>query len=294
MKDFFKDALVIGSTTLVAGYSLKCALQRLDIKTSDPVIYFGAGILAYMLRRAFSSGLSSSLGSLPEPVGAHTDETDPDLNVLSNIENYIHPNVKSFKAKEIGPKNSSIYLIKFLKPEYCDALVRVVEKYGDWDSYSKGGYGKGMTLPLEFMPTLEKQYSDALKKYLYPMARILFPTFEPTHHDRPYILRYRTDRDKQQKMDAHYDGEPMACILTLNRNFKGGGTFFPKWNYTALAKPGEIIVYPGGLSHLHGGKKITKGRRYAILNALYDRELNGEGTTPWEAGEPTPHFKRKE
>jgi hypothetical protein len=136
------------------------------------------------------------------------------------------------------------------------------------------------------MPMIEKDYSKAVKKYLFPLAQKLFPTFNPTHHDEVYILRYRANNIKQQGMELHYDSEPLACILTLNREFQGGGTYYPKWDFTALTEIGEMLIYPGGLSHLHGGRKITAGKRYLLLHAVYDRKLNGNATSVWESGEP--------
>ena len=211
---------------------------------------------------------------------------DPDVQELLQMEKYIHPDIKNLRAREIGPKHSSIFSVKFLKPEYCKLLIQVAERYGDWNSKSKGDYGKGMTLPMDFIPELQKQYSNMVKKYLFPCAAKLFPTFNPTHHDEVYILRYRADNGKQQGMEAHYDGEPLACILTLNSEFEGGGTFYPKWGYVAKVGPGEMMLYPGGLSHLHGGRKITAGRRYVLLHALYDKVLNGTQVSVWEDGEP--------
>lgn len=211
---------------------------------------------------------------------------DPDVHELLRMEKYIHPDIKNLRAVEIGPKNSSIYAVKFLRPEYCKLLIQVAERYGDWDSKSKGDYGKGMTLPIDFLPRLQKTYTEMVKKYLFPCASKLFPTFNPTHHDEVYILRYRSDNSKQQSMDVHYDGEPLACILTLNSEFKGGGTYYPKWNYVAKVTPGTMMLYPGGLSHLHGGRKITDGKRYVMLHALYDKVLNGNQVSVWEDGEP--------
>jgi len=268
----------VGAATLFLGYTFRYLLDGKN-PIPAPLIWLATGItvLISMNGTKFSLKSFGNAPALPE---------DPDLKIVSNIDRYIHPDIKQLQAKEIGPKNSSIYVVKFLQPEYCAALIRVAEKYGDWNSKSKGDYGKGMTLPLDFIPLIERNYSQAVQKYLFPVAKKLFPKFNPTHHDEVYILRYRADKGKQQGMEAHYDSEPLACILTLNREFQGGGTYYPKWDFTALAETGEMLLYPGGLSHLHGGKKITAGKRYALLHALYDRELNGDAVSVWETGEP--------
>jgi hypothetical protein len=161
-----------------------------------------------------------------------------------------------------------------------------MEKFGDWQAKSKADYETGMTISLDSIPEVKKQYSSMLKKYIFPCAAKLFPTFKPTHHDEVYVLRYKAHVPGQKKMKAHYDGEPLACVLALNKEFKGGGTFYPVFDYVAKGPPGSILMYPGGLSHLHGGAKIHDGTRYVLLHAIYDRILFGDTVSPWEPGEP--------
>lgn len=232
---------------------------------------------AFALHRLFTNKARSDLSGSTQ---------DPEVQELLKMEKYIHPALRRGSYKKVGPKHALLYAVPFFKPEYCEMLVRVAERYGDWEGKSKDNYGKGMTLSLSFIPALEKQYSALLKKYLYPQAQQLFPTFRPTHHDKAYILRYRATKNQQRKMSPHYDGEPLSCILSLNDSFTGGGTVFPQFDYTAKLPPGYMLVYPGGLSHLHGGKEITHGRRYVLLHALYDRVLFGNCVSPWEDGEP--------
>lgn len=74
-----------------------------------------------------------------------------------------------------------------------------------------------------------------------------------------------------------------SMIIYLNHDFEGGGTYFPKWNFTVAKPPiGSAVVrfrsvfclfipqvYPGGVSHEHEGLHITKGRRYLMLGCFY-------------------------
>ena len=238
----------------------------------------GIGIVIFLIWKAKKT--------TPKPLG-ETSKEDPDLKLLLDVEGHIHSDAKKHRTKEMGPKMCQVYGVKLFDKKWCDALVRASEKYGTWGKASKGGgESVGMTLPIDFIPELQKKYSEAVTKYIFPCVKKLFPTFNPTHHDEIYILRYIAGREGQESMDRHYDAEPLACIMGLNDEFTGGGTHFPKFNITVKSKPGVMLLYPGGLSHLHSGKAITSGKRYLILHALYDKVLNGDSVSVWEEGEP--------
>lgn len=294
-----KEMVLVGASTLVVGYTIQKGAKKVNLDLNPLVLYFSIGFIAHLLweitggNKWFVENAKFPVITGPKVLegSEHTAKPlvleDPDLKILLDVEGHIHPDAKKRKAKEMGPKLCQVYGVKLFDKKWCDALVRVSERYGLWGNASKGGgESVGMTLPIDFIPELQKKYSEAVKKYIFPCAQKLFPTFNPTHHDEVYILRYIAGRKGQDSMDNHYDGEPLACILALNEEFKGGGTHFPKYNLTVVAKPGVMLLYPGGLSHLHSGKMISNGRRYLILHALYDKELNGDTVSVWEDGEP--------
>jgi hypothetical protein len=279
--DTVKESTIVGVSTTVLGFGLQKLLPKLGIKREIAPLttYFLLGFASHLV---YSTIAQEATGKTPA-----LGETDPDIETVLDVEGHIHPDIKKQRTRVMGPHWCQIYGVKFFDKEWCEALVRISERYGDWDSKAKGdGYSAGMTLPIDFIPDLQKRYSAAVKKYLFPCAQKLFPTFKPTHHDEVYILRYIAGKRDQDAMDHHYDAEPLACILGLNEDFTGGGTHFPQFKLTVVAKPGVMLLYPGGLSHLHGGKKINSGRRYALLHALYDRVLNGDNVSVWEEGEP--------
>lgn len=88
--------------------------------------------------------------------------------------------------------------------------------------------------------------------------------------DRPYILKY--EPDVIAKMGLHHDMETVAlvCAISDPSSYEGGGTYFPKWNYSTGKPPaGTAVVYPGGVSHEHMGLETTKGKRYLFLASYY-------------------------
>lgn len=73
-------------------------------------------------------------------------------------------------------------------------------------------------------------------------------------------------------MGLHWDNETLAMVVALSdpADYEGGGTYFPRWDYsTGRPEPGTAVIYPGGLSHEHMGLETTKGKRYLFLCAFY-------------------------
>ena len=53
------------------------------------------------------------------------------------------------------------------------------------------------------------------------------------------------------------------------QQFKGGGTYFPKFKH--LANPKEIgmcTLHPGNITHKHGARPVTKGTRYVVVSFI--------------------------
>jgi hypothetical protein len=93
-------------------------------------------------------------------------------------------------------------------------------------------------------------------------------TFRLRKVSPPYILKYTLDAISG--MALHHDLETLTLVVYLNDRFEGGGTHLPKWNYVVSGRrPGEAILYPGGLSHEHEGLPIRSGSRYLLGGAFY-------------------------
>ena len=64
--------------------------------------------------------------------------------------------------------------------------------------------------------------------------------------------------------------ESKSYLINLNPGeFKGGGTWFPKYNY--LANPTEIgmcTLHPGNITHKHGARPVTEGTRYVVVSFI--------------------------
>jgi hypothetical protein len=134
-------------------------------------------------------------------------------------------------------------------------------------------YEPGMTAKLSEIPELYKIIMNHIREHLYPLVNKHFPYFNGSKISPPYILRYESTNSYESKMDIHFDNEQIPVIIYLNDDFEGGGTYFPLFNKVINGKTGDLLFYPGGITHPHGGKKITKGKRYLLLFSIIDPDV---------------------
>jgi hypothetical protein len=80
-----------------------------------------------------------------------------------------------------------------------------------------------------------------------------------------FIAKY--DTENQGSLDLHHDSSVITLNVRLNNEFKGGGTFLPKYKTTVQPrKKGYAMAHPGNITHLHGGRPVETGTRYILVS----------------------------
>eukprot|EP00163_Fabomonas_tropica_P014679 TRINITY_DN266_c0_g1_i2.p1 TRINITY_DN266_c0_g1~~TRINITY_DN266_c0_g1_i2.p1 ORF type:complete len:184 (+),score=45.24 TRINITY_DN266_c0_g1_i2:735-1286(+) len=179
-----------------------------------------------------------------------------------------------------------IYMFPFLTKEYCTKLIEELEHADSWKFH--GGeeeqhpyletvvddHEPEITTDLEQIPGLDAVYYQQAKEVLKPVIKELWPVFDIQKYDDPYAIKYDMSKGGVKRMNLHYDAETVTLIVYLNDDYHGGGTYFPRWNFTtnpggAPPPAGTAVLYPGGVSHIHGALPLKKGKRYLLLAAFY-------------------------
>jgi hypothetical protein len=80
-----------------------------------------------------------------------------------------------------------------------------------------------------------------------------------------YLLLYNTNTNTNAEKNVHWDFSFMTFVGCLSENFEGGVLFFPRQNVNYKLKMGDIITFPGGITHPHYVTKVTKGQRNVIV-----------------------------
>ncbi len=190
-------------------------------------------------------------------------------------------------VKEVVNK---VYLTPFFPRKLCNKIIDVYDEHINKrqklhnDDFIKKEdsnhldnndmkYEPGMTAHLKEVPDMYKYLMEYIQKRLFPIVNEKFEYFDGRKISPPYILRYDAKNVKEAKMDIHIDNEQIPVIIYLNDDFEGGGTFFPLEKKLVNGRVGDVLFYPGGVTHPHGGRKITSGIRYLLLFSIIDPEV---------------------
>lgn len=85
-----------------------------------------------------------------------------------------------------------------------------------------------------------------------------------------YMLTYNTDINSNGEKNVHWDFSFMTFVGCLSENFDGGVLFFPRQNVNYKLKIGDIIVFPGGITHPHYVTKVTEGQRNVLIGQSFN------------------------
>ena len=78
----------------------------------------------------------------------------------------------------------------------------------------------------------------------------------------------------QSSLAAHVDESEFSYIITLNDDYKGGGTSFVHSREVVRPPKGSLILLSG--SNMHEGLAVTEGTRYIVTGYLrYAGPING-------------------
>ena len=131
----------------------------------------------------------------------------------------------------------------------------------------------------EFYPTndvllqdigLDEIYNRVLDEVVRPLAIHLWDLEGEAWNgfsNENFMARYTTER--QSHLSLHHDRSHLTMVIKLNDEFSGGGTWFPQ--YQKLSNPeqvGTAVLHPGMITHRHGARPITNGKRYIIVSFI--------------------------
>jgi hypothetical protein len=94
---------------------------------------------------------------------------------------------------------------------------------------------------------------ESIRKYCQTKWRDLF------------ILHYNQENSKDTDKRVHWDFSGLTAVGALNADYEGGELCFPRHNIEYKLDKGDIIIFPGGLTHPHYVNSVRKGRRNVIV-----------------------------
>ena len=178
---------------------------------------------------------------------------------------YINPHILKGQYRlmidEIGP---NVLEFPLFTEKFCNEIIQLAED-NTW-----------ITDRHTFYPTTDQTmeslgmqaiYQRVLEEFVYP---IWIWNWElagdewNTLNSENFIAKY--DTLNQGSLNLHHDDSLITLNVRLNDEFKGGGTYLPKYKLTLQPKKiGNVMCHPGKITHLHGGRPVEEGTRYILV-----------------------------
>ena len=163
---------------------------------------------------------------------------------------------------------NNIYEFPLFTPKFCKEAVALAETLDNWTENRHEYYPTNDVLLQDIK--LQEIYHRVLKEVVYPLCVHLWHLEGPKWLDmysENFMIRYTTQ--KQAHLALHHDHSDISMVVKLNDEFEGGGTWFPR--YGTLSNPSKIgtaSLHPGRVTHRHGARPITAGKRYITVSFM--------------------------
>lgn len=93
-----------------------------------------------------------------------------------------------------------------------------------------------------------------------------------------FLLHYTPFNMNKGEKDTHWDFSGLSTVGCLNDEYEGGELVFPRQKIRYRLDKGDIIVFPGGLTHPHYVEPVTNGFRDVIvgqsMTLIQDHKIN--------------------
>lgn len=198
------------------------------------------------------------------------------LMIVSSI--FIHKKMETFTNREYAP----IEYPGFITPEECDALIEFAKKKGlvkselyegTKDVVDNSTRLSEQTWLADNDHPVVKSISDKVSKIVgLPVQN--FEMLQVLHYGKggKYDPHFDACEEKEKGFcDRMNIGGPRlkTFIIYLNDDYEGGGTHFPKINYTVIPKKGKAVLFENvDANHviipeaLHGGQPVLNGEKW--------------------------------
>jgi len=164
-----------------------------------------------------------------------------------------------------------IYRWPMVTNEFCKDIIKDAELFGDWTSNRHDHYPTHDILLEKF--GYNDVYNLILDNYLHTVARYIWGLEgDPwlRMETESFIVKYDNgSAGNMNNLAIHSDGCEYSCILSLNEDYEGGGTWFPKQNTLIKNNTGTVSLFPQMVTHRHGARPVESGVRYIITTFCY-------------------------
>ena len=189
------------------------------------------------------------------------------------IYNYLYPNRPPTKYTFANTKNfrivgPEIICMKFMTPQMCADLIGMAEE----TARKNGGfkpleYDKfpGQELRIKAIDeSLWNAIRNNLKEYVFPVIESYWAPTQMYDVRDLFVIRYSPET--QKSLNCHNDASMVSGTVKLNNDYTGAELFFRRQNIKNTdMEVGELMLWPGQVTHGHESLPITSGTKYSLV-----------------------------
>jgi len=194
------------------------------------------------------------------------------LKLFNNTYNTVNILPSTTKLSVVGP---DIIAGDFLNIFDSYEITHMAERSGKWKSMDGDKFPGQEIRVKELSPELFSIIEQHLLKVIGPaLEKHWFPLHMYGIRDM-FIIKYTPET--QSSLNCHHDASLVSAIVKLNGEYTGGDTYFYRQNYSnAEVNVGDIVLWPGQVTHGHEGRPVTSGTKYnlVIWTSRYPGDVN--------------------
>jgi len=157
--------------------------------------------------------------------------------------------------------------------EFCKMIREEAEHCECWTTNRHENYPT-TDMVLETIG-LHDTYLEILKQFVMPLSIHMWALSGKgwdNMSSENFLAKYTPDA--QGHLGIHHDSSDITCLIQLSdfNEYEGGGTWFKRQKKLVKNAIGYATLHPGNITHKHGARAVTKGKRYIIVSFMKNLE----------------------
>ena len=156
-----------------------------------------------------------------------------------------------------------MYVVPFLTPAYCRALIDAAEATGGFVS-DPGDPVPGRELSIARLSTVVfEAMENHIGARVWPQLQDEWEYIDYHGINDAFIIKYEVGG--QESLRMHHDVAQVSMSVKLNDDYDGAELSFPRQGVTnADLAVGELVAWPSLVTHPHESLPIRSGVKYSL------------------------------
>lgn len=176
----------------------------------------------------------------------------------------ITPLVKVCDTDYLVLQDDIILIRNLVEKEWCRGLVEFCNKYHSWaplpnDKFPAREIRIHSLYNYKYFDYFQRRWKEVVK----PICEKYWTGIKLEGIRDLFAIKYTMDT--QRSLTRHHDHSLISGSIKLNDEYEGGELSFPRYGIdNSACEIGDIILWPGQVTHQHESKELISGEKYSL------------------------------